>query len=189
MSSFTVVYDANVLYPAPLRDLLVRLAMTGLFRARWTERIHDEWMRNVLTNRTDLTREQLEKTRTLMDSHCHDCLVENYEILIPSLVLPDEDDRHVLAAAITCGADAIITFNRKDFPAAELSKYGLEAIHPDDFIVNNLDLNIAKVLEAVNKQRKSLKNPPRDVDSFLETLFKQQLPLTVEVLKTYKVAI
>lgn len=189
MSSFTVVYDANVLYPAPLRDLLVRLATTGLFRARWTERIHEEWIRNVLADRPDISPEQLQRTRTLMDAHCHDCLVEDYEGLIDTLTLPDPDDRHVLAAAIRCGADAIITANLKDFPALELSKHGIEAIHPDDFIVNNLDLNIAKVLETVSKQRRSLKNPPVDVDSFLDMLLSQGLPQAVEILREYKVTL
>lgn len=189
MSSFTVVFDANVLYPAPLRDLLVRLATTDLFRARWTARIHDEWMRNILKNRPDIQPDQLERTRQLMDKHCHDCLVTDYEILIDSLQLPDEDDRHVLAAAIRCGADAIITKNLKDFPDDELSPYGIQAIHPDDFVINNIDLNVAKVLEAVRKQRASLKNPVIDVDSFLDILLKQGLPQTVEVLRDYKLAI
>src|ERR1035437_3804649 len=129
MSRFTVVFDANVLYPAPLRDLLMRLATTDLFRARWTERIHDEWMRNLLKNRLDIQPAQLLRTRQLMDMNCHDCLVTGYEVLIDQLQLPDNDDRHVLAAAIRCGADAIITRNLKDFPDAELSKYGIEAIH------------------------------------------------------------
>jgi len=189
MSSFTVVFDANVLYPAPLRDLLVRLAATDLFRARWTDRIHDEWMRNVLKDRSDIKPAQLERTRELMDKYCHDCLVIDYESLIGQITLPDEDDRHVLAAAIRCGADAIITRNLKDFPKAELSKHGIEAIHPDDFVINNIDLNIAKVLEAVRKQRASLKNPPIDVDAFLDILLKQGLPQTVEILKDYKRAI
>lgn len=189
MSSFTVVYDANLFYPAPLRDLLVRLAMTGLFRARWTERIHDEWMRNLLKNRPDLTQDKLERTRSLIDKSCHDCLVVDYEGLIDSVVLPDPDDRHVLAAAIRCGADAIITVNLKDFPDSILRKHGIEAIHPDDFIVNNFDLHSAKVLEAVNAHRKSLKNPPVDVNTFLDTLLRQGLPQTVEILTEYKVAL
>lgn len=189
MSSFTVVYDANVLYPAPLRDLLMRLATTGLFRARWTDRIHDEWIRNVLKDRLDLTLAQLNRTRQLMDSSCHDCLVSGYEGLIDHLQLPDSDDRHVLAAAIRCGADAIITFNLKDFPETELQKYGIEAIHPDDFVINNIDLNVAKVLEAARKHRASLKNPVTDVDTFLDTLLKQGLPQTVEVLRDYKIII
>lgn len=189
MSRFTVVYDANVLYPAPLRDLLMRLAATGLFRARWTDRIHDEWMRNVLKNRPDLDPSKLDATRQNMDSNCHDCLITNYEVFIDHLQLPDVDDRHVLAAAIRCGADAIITFNLNDFPVTELEKYGIEAIHPDDFVINNFDLNCAKVLEAVRKQRASLKNPITEVDTFLDTLLRQGLPQFVEVLKAYKITI
>lgn len=98
-------------------------------------------------------------------------------------------NRHVLAAAIRCGADAIITCNLKDFPKEELSKYGIEAIHPDDFIINNIDLNIAKVLGAAARHRASLKNPPVDVDTFLDALLRQGLPQTVEILRDYKVAI
>ena len=74
-SNFTVIYDACVLYPAPLRDFLMRLALTDLFRARWSRDIHDEWIRNVLKDRADLTPLQLERTRNLMDSHVRDCLV------------------------------------------------------------------------------------------------------------------
>ena len=99
-SNFTGVYDACVLYPAPLRDLLMQLALSDLYRARWTEQIHDEWIRNVLKNRSDLTLEQLSRTKKLMNSNVRDCLVTNYEYLIFQLQLPDLDDRHVLAAAI-----------------------------------------------------------------------------------------
>ncbi len=96
--SFTAIYDACVLYPAPLRDFLMWLALTDLFRARWTEEIHAEWMRNVLNNRSDLTKEQLTRTKNLMNANVRDCLVTDYESLIETLVLPDLDDRHVLAA-------------------------------------------------------------------------------------------
>ena len=69
MPWFTVVYDACVLYPAPLRDFLLQLALADLFRACWTNQIHDEWMRNVLANRPDLSENQLRRTRQLMDRH------------------------------------------------------------------------------------------------------------------------
>lgn len=78
-SNFVAVFDACVLYPAPIRDLLLRLAVTGLFRARWSERIHDEWIQAVLRNRQDLKREQLDRTRELMDQAVPDCLVSGYE--------------------------------------------------------------------------------------------------------------
>lgn len=98
MAAFTALYDANVLYPAELRNLLMHLALIGLFRAKWSAEIHEEWMSNLLINRPDLKRVQLERTRMLMDKHAVDALVTGYEDLIPGLQLPDPDDRHVLAA-------------------------------------------------------------------------------------------
>ena len=134
----TAVYDANILYPAPLRDLFIRLAQAGLVRARWTETIHDEWIRNVLKDNPQLSAERLARTRTLMNEAVRDCLVTGYEDLIESLSLPDPDDRHVLAAAIRAGAEVIVTYNLKDFPAETLARFDIEAQHPDDFLVSLL---------------------------------------------------
>ena len=78
---FKALLDANVLYPAPLRDVLMRLAVTDIFAARWTERIHDEWTRNLLKNRPDLTVEQLQRTRALMNAHVRDCLVTGVRVI------------------------------------------------------------------------------------------------------------
>lgn len=115
-SPFTAVYDACVLYPAPLRDFLMWLGLSGRFRARWSQTIHEEWKRNLLINRPDLTRAQVDRTSDLMDRAIPDGLVEGYESLAAGLTLPDPDDRHVLAAAIRCGASVIVTFNQRDFP-------------------------------------------------------------------------
>src|SRR5436309_364043 len=152
MNGFTVLVDSCVLYPAPLRDLVMHLALVDLFRVKWTERIHEEWIRSVLDSRPDLKREQLERTRTLMDSHARDALVTGYEPLIEGLTLPDPDDRHVLAAAIRANADRILTFNLKDFPAAALSPFEIEAQHPDDFLLHQLSLDQPKVLTALRRQ-------------------------------------
>ncbi len=185
-SHFTVVYDACVLYPAPLRDLLMRLALTDVFRARWSNQIHDEWIESILKDRPDLKRESLEKTRTLMNSNVRDCLVTGHEYLIPSIELPDPKDRHVVAAALHCGANLIITANIKDFPDEKLSRYRLEAQHPDDFIFNQFDLSTAAVVQAAADQRRALKNPPKSVDDFLDCLLKQGLPQTVDRLREFK---
>lgn len=160
------MYDACVLYPAPLRDLLMHLALTDLFRAKWTDAIHDEWIRNVLKDRPDLKPEQLDRTRTLMNAHVRDCLVTSYEDLIPALTLPDPDDRHVLAAAIRSAADVIVTANLSDFPNAVLATYGIDAQHPDEFIMRLLDLAPNVVFAATKRQRESLKNPRLSVDEF-----------------------
>ncbi len=183
-----MVYDACVLYPAPLRDLLMRLAMTDLYRARWTQQIHEEWMRNVLANRPDLSRAQLERTRELMDCSVRDSLVEGYEYLVEGLVLPDADDRHVLAAAIRSRSSVIVTFNLKDFPSSALDVYEVEAQHPDEFIVHLIDLNPARVLAAVAKHRASLKHPSKTQEQYLDTLLQQGLPETVAQLKQWVMA-
>jgi len=186
MAGLTVLYDACVLYPAPLRDLLMHLALTGLFHARWTDEIHEEWMRNLLENRPDLKRKQLERTRELMDSHAPDCLVRDYQGLIEGLQLPDPGDRHVLAAAIRSGSAVIVTYNLDDFPSQYLAQFGIEAQHPDQFITRLIDYAPGKVCLAAKRQRANLRNPPKTVEQFFDALERQQLPETVARLRTYE---
>lgn len=181
--TFTALFDACVLYPAPLRDLVMWLALTDLFNARWTDAIHDEWIRNVLADRPDIKPEQLDRTRLLMNTRIRDCLVTGYEDLIDGLTLPDPDDRHVLAAAIRAGADVIVTINLKDFPEKTLSQLNIEALHPDDFVLRLIGLDEELVCAAVERQRMGLKNPPKSVADHLETLRAQGLSKTVEKLK------
>ncbi len=188
-SHFTVVYDACVLYPAPLRDFLMHLALTDLYRARWSDLIHEEWMSNLLAKRPELSREQLEATRAKMNQAVRDCVVTGFEYLIPSLSVPDADDRHVVAAAIHCGASLIVTFNLKDFPPEALSPYNLLVQHPDDFIFDLLDLHPALVCEAAANHRRSLRNPPKTADEYLDTLLAQGLTQTAAVLRQWTVAI
>lgn len=143
MSNYTVLLDACVLYPAPLRSYLMYLANTGLFRARWTDQIHDEWIRNLLEHNDSIEPRKLERTRKLMDAHVPDALICGYEPLIYGLTLPDKDDRHVLAAAIHGQADSIITFNLKDFPQEQTGPYGISTIHPDEFLCGMFELDPA----------------------------------------------
>jgi len=180
-----VLYDACVLYPAPLRDLLMHLAMTGVFRACWSNDIHEEWMSSVLKNHPHLSREQLQRTRQLMDAHALDCLIEGYEHLIETLPLKDKNDRHVLAAAIHGNVSRMITFNLRDFPKSILDDYEIEAVHPDDFIRELFQSVPEAVLVAVKRHRISLKNPPKTVDEYLAILDRQQIPHTVHALRNH----
>ncbi len=184
-ANLVVVFDACVLYPAPLRDLLLRLAHINLFSAKWTNDIHQEWINNVLKNRPDLNKERLERTRELMDSSIRDCLVDGYENIIPTLTLPDSNDRHVLAAAIRSNADTIVTYNLKDFPKTSLQQYNIEAQHPDDFISMLIDIAAGAVCATIGNLRKNLQNPPKNSDEYLDTLEKQSLPQTVALLREY----
>lgn len=185
-SPFTAVFDACVLYPAPLRDFLMWLSLSGRFRARWTAQIHDEWVRNLLKNRPELDAANLQRTVDLMNQAVPDAMVTGHEELIVGLNLPDPDDRHVLAAAIRCGASVIVTFNEKDFPHEKLAPFGVEVQHPDEFIDNLFDLDQAAVVAAAQKQRHTLKNPPIDVDRYLEILLKQGLIRTVKNLAGFR---
>jgi predicted nucleic acid-binding protein len=180
---FTVIYDACVLYPAPLRDLLMELALADLFHARWSEDIQQEWMRNVRKNRPDLTESQLERTKVLMNQHVRDALVTGYKPLIESLTLPDPNDRHVLAAAIFCNADVIVTTNLKDFPKDILDSYGVEVQHPDEFISSLLEVEPMRVCSAAERHRQRLRNPPMDAERYLANLLKQGLSQTVFYLR------
>ncbi len=185
MAAFTAFYDANVLYPSELRNLLMHLALTGLFRAKWSADVHEEWISNLLKKRPDLTRDKLERTRMLMDQHAVDALVTDYKDLIPGLHLPDPDDRHVLAAAIRGHADVIVTMNLRDFPSDIVGSFGIDVQHPDEFIVRLLDLAPGAVVTAAQNHRQSLKNPPKTLAEYLETLERQGLTQTVSVLREY----
>ncbi len=146
--AFTVVYDACTLYPAPLRDLLMRLA-------------HE---------RPDLTPTALLRTRALMCAAVADCLVSGYEDIERSIELPDADDRHVVAAAIRCSAQTIVTYNLRDFPDRTLAPFGIEAKHPDDFILDLIGISVGTVVSAVTEQADALRNPPVTIDALLRVL-------------------
>jgi predicted nucleic acid-binding protein len=123
--AFIVLYDSCVLYPAPLRDLLIRIAAAGVVQARWSEAILEECFRSILNERPDLKPTALARTRELMKEAVRDCMVTGYEGLLGGLKLPDPDDRHVLAAAIRAGAQVIVTLNLKDFPPSALKPYDI----------------------------------------------------------------
>ena len=175
---YTAVLDACVLYPAPLRDVLLSLGRAGLYHARWTNQIQDEWVRNLQAQRPDIADDKLRRTCELMNMAIPDCLIENYEALIDKIHLPDPDDRHVVAAAIIGHADAIVTFNLKDFPQSVLSAYNIEAQHPDDFIVNQLELHELLALTAIKEMRARLAKPPRSPAELIATCERNQLTQT-----------
>jgi predicted nucleic acid-binding protein len=187
MTKETVIYDANIFYPFALRDLFMEVSLTDLYRAKWTNKIHDEWIAAVHRDYPDISLSSLERTRKAINTAVRDCLVEDYEDLIDTVKLPDEDDRHVLAAAIKSGCDVIVTYNVKDFPEAEISKYNIEAQHPDEFLNNLINLSDQKVCQSVQNILDRLKTPPLSFDKYVSILEdKHQLPMFCSELKRYK---
>jgi predicted nucleic acid-binding protein len=181
-SRYTVILDANVLYPNLLRDILLSLVVADLYHARWTTSINEEWTRNLTSNRPDIE-PKIPLLLELVNAAVPDCLVQNYQYLIDSLVLPDPDDRHVLAAAIVGHADAIVTANLRDFPVQVLAQHDLEAQHPDDFIMNQLGLRPFDALEVFKGVRARRINPKTSATEFIDMVEKSSLPQTAQYLR------
>lgn len=171
------VLDACVLYPAPLRDILLSVASIGCFSPFWSDLINDEWTRSVLRDRADLNAGQLLRTVQTMNTNFSGACITGHQGLIPTLTLPDVDDRHVLAVAIHSQAQYIVTNDLGHFPQATLSTHNITVISPDDFIEH---LYIAKdmgelIVEALAQQRNRLRNPEVSVEEFIATIQQQGL--------------
>ena len=109
------VLDANVLYPVALRSLLIDLAVLGVYEAHWTERIQEEWQRNLLENRPELPADNLKRVQLLMERALPNALIQSANVDLSAIALPDPDDLHVLAAALQAKAEVIITSNLRIF--------------------------------------------------------------------------
>ena len=167
--------DANVLFPFRKRDILLRFHHAGLFRARWTERILDEWTLNLLDQKPHLE-SSVRSQRHAMHKHFAEALVTGYEPLIETLGLPDANDRHVLAAAIRCGAQYIITDNLADFPIEVLGPLDIEAIDADGFLSWTFDLYPSESLGVLRILRDAYSNPPFTPSEFVRDLAAKGLP-------------
>ncbi len=178
-----VVYDANVLYPNTLRDLLIRITQAGLVQAKWTDDILDEVFRSITRDRPNIDPTRLARTRELMNAAVRDCLVTGYQTLIPTIDLPDPDDRHVLAAAIRTRAQAIITNNTRDFPSDALRIWGVEAVSADDFVLDQIDLNPKIVWSCVQQIADAWRNPPGTAADVLGKLERNGLVRSVAAMR------
>lgn len=176
------VLDACVLYPAPIRDLLLSFAEVGLFKPFWSDKINDEWVRNLLKNRMDLSLAKLQSTVSAMNYAFPDANIEEDNTIIQYLVLPDPNDRHVLAVAIQSNSEIIVTENLKDFPKPLLSLHSITALTPDSFITSLIKQNKFLALSAFENLVKRLKNPPLNNLQVLETLHKLGLRNTRSLL-------
>lgn len=179
MARPVALLDANVLYPARLRDLLIRLDIAGLYQARWSEQILDECFENLVENRPDLADGRLDRTRERMTAALPDAIVADYEDLIEEQNLPDPDDHHVLAAAIRAGATHLVTNNLDDFPVDNVPEE-LLVVSPDAFVTDLADDDIETVLRVVETQAGQLKNPPMTTNELLEGLGEVELVAFVQ---------
>lgn len=181
---YTAVLDACVLFPAPVADALISLHVAGLYTARWTRQIDAEWMTAAIRGRPDLAG-KLDRRRDAMRDAVPgwEVSAESCGALMPCLDLPDKNDIHVLAAAIAGHADCIVTANLRHFPVDVMDRHRLEVIHPDDFIVYQMDLEPYPALAAFKEMRARLRNPPLDPEQFVQTLERNGLALAAQRLR------
>lgn len=170
---FTCVLDTNVIYPIDIRDLLFWFAHYDLFTPKWSKHIFSEW-ESVMRGK-GIAGHEIKKRLSKAQMAFPDALVDNYEPLVKTLELPDEKDRHVLAAAIKTNANIIVTNNIKDFPAAYLASFGLSAKTADDFITDTIDLNNGLALEAFRALVLNRTNPKLDEFEILNRFRKNGL--------------
>jgi predicted nucleic acid-binding protein len=185
---FVVIYDANVLHPPVLRDVLIRIAQDGLVQARWTNDILDETFRSIEERRPDIDPARLKRTRELMGGAIRDVLVTGHEALIPAVTLPDPDDRHVVAAAVRARAQVIVTRNVRDFPADELRKWDVEARTPDEFLLDQFHLSGPILYGAIQRVADSWRNPPGTVGDVIDRLERSGLVETAAHLRGWQTA-
>jgi len=164
------VYDSCVLYPFHLRNVLMQCAFDGLVEARWTDDIHDEWIRNLAVNAPTLPIERFIATRDRMKSVLPDADVTDYRHLIPELHLPDPNDRHVLVAAIAGKAAYIVTWNLKDFPTKDLAEHAVASQSPDDFLTGLHATFPDALISSVKRARHNLRKTMPSVDAFIDGL-------------------
>jgi hypothetical protein len=168
--AFIVVYDANVLVPVRLRDLLLRIAEAGIVRARFSDEILDEWERALTSIYPTIDGDKLRLQRKQFIAAVPDCLVTSYAGLADDLELVDASDRHVVAAAIRAQAQLIVTSNLKHFPEHELARFDIEVKHPDEFVLDAIDLFPGRVANIVRQIASELTRPPQTVEQVLTTL-------------------
>ncbi len=191
ISTFTAFIDANVFYGARLRSLVLFVAQSKLYRARWSERVNDEWIDAVVkkAKRPSVTKQSLQSTRDAMNEAILDCLVENYEHLEVGLQLPDAKDNHVLAAAIHGHASTIVTFNLRDFPSDYVSQFKIHVSHPDQFLIDAYYISPAHFIEAVKQDFTHYKNPKLEFAAYIDALKNAGVPKLAEILVELEVLI
>jgi predicted nucleic acid-binding protein len=183
----TAVLDANVLYSATLRSVLLHLAVGGCFHAHWSSKIHSEWRHAVERSLPETGRAYIARLQILMDICLPLASVQGFEPLVDGLMLPDSGDRHVLAAAIKCQATVIVTHNLRDFPGRTLAHFGLRAEAPDRFVCGLMDANAARVVSALQQDRARLNHPASTSAVYLAGLRTSGLKKSAKAVSLYMV--
>lgn len=184
---FTVVLDTNVLVGGLTRNMILSLAEAGLFRPRWSRTtLQEEFERAFLRLHADLTPEAAVRQRANIEQAFPEGLICEDKILLESLVLPDPDDRHVLAAAIQTKAALIITDNLRDFPSECLVPHEIEAISADDFLADCMDLGGPDAIAALHRMRGRFNKPEMDAETLILKVERLGMSQTATMMTAFK---
>lgn len=173
---FTVVLDACTMFPMLVRDVLLTLAAHEFFNPKWSPRIREEWMRNLLPHMAKrdgeaVARSRIDRIAAAVEAAFPNAIVTADPSESATLEPVDAKDRHVVLTAIAAQADAIITFNVADFAVPHLSQHlRIEVIHPDDFVMDLVDLNEKRAVAAFRELRARKKNPPWETPELIRRL-------------------
>lgn len=177
-----MLLDANVMYPSRKRDVLLMLYQKGLYRARWTEKIMGEWTERLSENLPE-NAGKIAILKNHISEKFPECFVTGYDHLADNFTLPDANDHHVLAAAIRCGAQIIVTDNRKDFPPEVLEPLDIEVLSADEFLSETFDLFTFEALETLRDLRNRLSKPSMSPAEFVMDLTAKGMPLLASDLR------
>lgn len=173
--TFKVFFDANVLVPATLNDIILNLASAELFKPLWSDQIFGE-VERTLQNKIGMSQDAIQRRLAQMNSSFPEAKVENYQELTTGITCTDPKDSHVLAAAIIGSAGALVTFNLKDFPSDLFELHGLDLEHPDDFLAGQFDLDSSTCAAQMALLLKRWDRPSLTLAELITTI-QESLPL------------
>lgn len=173
MATFPAFLDTCALFGAYLCDTLPRLAEAGAYRPLWSAGVLEELERNLLER--GLPEEAVTYRIREMRRSFPDAEVRGYQTLTESMTC-DPKDRHVLAAAVRGDAEVLVTFNTGDFPDTATSVHDITVVHPDDFLLDQLDLYPGATVASLRAQARSYKAPDMDIEDLLGRLASAGVP-------------
>ena len=168
---------------------MIQCAVDDLVAARWTDLIHEEWIRSLAAKTPTLSVARLRRTRDLMNAVLPDADVTGFGNNIASLIVLDAGDRHVLAAAIACGAEIIVTSNVRDFPSKYLMQHRIRAVTPDNFLVQLCQSNPIEMNAVIERARLNLTRTAPSPKAYRAALLNQGLTRFVAALANLKESI
>lgn len=183
---FTAVIDTNVLLSNLSRNILLSLAEAGLYRPRWSQATFEREFGHHFLRLRPGQEAAFSRLRQAMERAFPEALAIEDEQVMGSLTLPDQDDRHVLAAAIQTSAGVIVTRNLKDFPSDILAQHNVESKSDDDFISDCIDMSPLQAVLALKTMRERFKQPEVVADGLLLRMEQVGLPQAAAMLAPFK---